>query len=245
MKVLWIKVATTSLEPEHAQLIELAYRPQIDGEFMSETKHVSLKPVLLDDDKRYLGADPVKLMKWYNTQNRDPRKQLAGFRFSEEDPFLFMYARGSLSAGMPEGKMRDPRDWLAKGRVYPEVALTRLLEEMALHSGDREGHWTLAGHNVEFDASVFRFWCERVLGSDTLLNAVFSDGRNLDTVMLARLLGAFGKISPPYNSFSLVNVAKCLGIALPECPTVKESLEAIITVATNVGELMRKPVTEK
>ena len=140
---------------------------------------------------------------------------------------------------MPDGKLRDPRDWLVKGRMYPEVALTRLLEDLASHSTDTNGHWTLAGHNVEFDAAVFRFWCERILGSDTLLNAVFSDGRNLDTVMLARLLGAFGKVNPAYGSYSLASVTKCLGIEMPEYPNAKESLNAIIRLAVTVGELMK------
>ena len=237
MKVLWIKVATTSLDPEHAHIIELAYRPQIDGEFVSDTQMFTLKPVLLEDDKRYLGADPARIMKWYNTVNRDPRKQLAGFRFSEEDPYLFLFSRGALTFGMEDGKLRDPKDWLAKGRVYPEVALTRLLEELAGYAVD--GQWIFAGHNIVFDSAVFKNWFERILGSDTLLNTVFGANWKLDTVMLARFLGAFGKVSPPYGSYSLPVISKCMGIELPENPTAKESLEASIKVASTVGQLMK------
>lgn len=228
MKVLWIELGTTSLDPQVAHIIELAYIPQINGEFDPKgITYEEILPTMIEDDHLLKSSASLdSFLNYYNNKGAgiNPRKTLEIFKFEEDSP-LFMYAK---EVALMNRKLKTPESWIiGKNKKQPKQAIKKLME-MLLSIKDKE-RWVLAGHCVEYDYNVLMMNAIRCLSKEEYeeFNSLFSNW-HLNTMAFSRFYSAFGKFNP--SNFSLENVCTAVGIGYPKVPDSKNVLETEIAL---------------
>lgn len=235
-KLLHLNVETTALDPEVANVIEIAYTKEVGGATDSIIHSFKVQPVLHSEDQLYCHKTPETFCAEYNHKlhTADP-KRLKLFSFPDNPP-LFTY---NQAAAAYNSDSVDPSSWLlAKGSISAKRALNRLityLENEGLETPSER--WVLIGHNVKWDLEVLTFWAKRVLGeeeAERLLLSKINRFAMLDTVHLAQWFQYAEKLTCPTSK--LHDIAKALHLGTERLPKAANDIRLVQSI---VWELLK------
>jgi len=211
VRTLWIKCCTTSLEPQVANLVELAWLPVIDGELPKDgIRHIYVQPLLHEEDQTFGSESLPRFIKAYHRQREfSPISKLAMFSLDDQPQFHY-----HPQAARVHGQDLDPLEWLiGKNKMMPKVAYRTFREDLLRFPGTEP--WAIAGHGVGFDFNVLLHWVQRVYGSSQGLFEVLDCKAQFDTSHLARFAKALGKLNYDGRA-TLANVSKACNLEMPE-----------------------------
>ena len=241
-RYLYLDFETTSVNPEVASVLELAYLPEVDG-FLHDSAECLVQPVIHNDDRLYGNTPILEFIRQYNEQTSREADELDSFAFDSESAPLFMYTKSNLTYNMPPGTARDPSEWLTNPRrEFPEVAIEKFLKHLKSLPG--WGRWTMVGYNVMYDYNVLTYWFRRVLGDDRAREELNIFSYNpLDVYGLVRWFG-YGKKMKDVKNQKLTTIADALGIPEFKAHTALADIEATYATAKILLAHINKVETE-
>ena len=238
-RYLFLDLETTGLDPTTANILELAYIPEIGGERL-DSREFFVQPIIHSEDKIHGGVPADVFCKEYN-KNCSSKDALDSFAFEGGEP-LFIYAKSNLTYGLPNGLSRNPEDFISDSRrEFPDVVLEKFVNDIRSLPGKKR--WTLAGYNVKYDYSVLMNWIERILGIEAAREVTdrFSYVQ-LDVYSLVLWFVKSGRLQTVNNKLSTVSAA--LGFADFDAHTAKADIEQTYFIAKILIEYMSHVPTE-
>ena len=222
MKVLWVTVNTTGLEPTVANVIQMSVALQVEGDVVKRLTW-DLFPVFHKVDQVFSGKSHDDFLRAYHgwLPNIDPRYTLE------------KCDAGDLTYFYNEDTMRylrmKPTD-LLKDRSDPTKALSELQNVLASFGGKK---WLIAGHNVAFVSETLLGW---TLRADKLIYAdlkkLVQFDKSIDTVPFFKVVAAF-KPEIAQHGFGLKELASALG-SKPATMDTESKLDGLLSVCGTV-----------
>jgi DNA polymerase III epsilon subunit-like protein len=227
-KYLWLDTETTGLDVQLANILELAYIPEVNG-VRHNTRELFVQPIIHFTDMVHGHIDIRQFVDEYNQRRQlSPDNELAYFSLDGGEP-LFTYTKSALSCGLPAGRAKNPAELvLDPKREFPDVVLQKFIDD--LNSFPEKGRWTLIGYNVKFDYDVLTNWIKRIVGKaaakEILNNFSFLV---LDVLSLTRWFSFAGKLKT--ENHKLTTIASTLQLAGFDAHTAKADIEETHSVA--------------
>lgn len=212
MNLIWLTIATTSLDTKVANILEVAVALQQDG-VITKRRSWKIRPLLYSDDVIFGQHDYKTLVNNYRNRypTQDPALRLE--LFTKDEQPLFFYTPDTLQyLGI-----KDPETLLyVEGAVDTLDFIDEFLKFVALQP--KQFRWVLAGHNVKFLSSVLAAYMARVgkEASDSFDKVICVDNA-VDTVPFFRVVNSFHN----NRSVTLPRLAEAYGLELGSSAELK------------------------